>query len=59
MKRKKQSRDADGRRNPRRRALRDLEDREWEGESRHLDEELSDWPGDETICKDSDDDNLP
>ena len=58
MKRKKQTRDAEGRRNPRRRALRNIEDREWEGESRHLEEELSDWPEDEGTTEDSDDDWL-
>jgi hypothetical protein len=59
MKRKKQRRDAEGRRNPRHRALRDIEDKEWEGEFRHLDEELTDWPEDEAVSEDSDDDYLP
>jgi hypothetical protein len=54
MKRKKPRSDSEDRRNQRRRALRSIEDREWDEESKHLDEELSDWLEEEEMVLDSD-----
>lgn len=49
MKRKKRRRDSEDRRSLKRRALRDIEDREWDEEFRHLDDYLSEWPEDEGV----------
>ena len=56
MKAKKRKREAEDRRDLRRRTLRDIQDREWEEESRHLDDDLSELPDDEGIVEDADDD---
>lgn len=59
MKTNKRRKDAEDRRNPRRRALRSIEDREWSEESKHLDDDLSEWPEDDGIAEDTEDDWLP
>ena len=58
MKAKKRKRDAEDRRNLRRRTLRDIQDREWEEESRHMDDDVSEWPDGEEILEEVEDDWL-
>lgn len=58
MKRKIRRRDAEDRGNPRRRALRSIEDREWDEESKHLDDDVSELPEDDGIAEDLEDDGL-
>jgi hypothetical protein len=59
VKRKKRKRETEDGRNPRRRALRSIEDREWDEESKHLADDLSEWPEEDGIAEDSEDDWLP
>jgi hypothetical protein len=56
VKRKKQKRDAEDRRNLKRRALRVIEDREWDEEIKHLDDDESEWPEEEEVPEDSGED---
>jgi len=59
VKKKTRRREAEDRRSSRRRALRSIEEREWEEESRHLDDDLSEWPEDNGIAEETEDDWLP
>jgi hypothetical protein len=49
LKPKRQRRDGEDRRNLKRRALRDIEDREWDEEYRHLDEETPELPDEDGL----------
>jgi hypothetical protein len=59
VKRNKPRKEAEDRRKPRRRALRDIEDREWDEESKHLDDDLSELLEGDGIAEDMEDDWLP
>jgi hypothetical protein len=59
VKRNKLRKEAEDRRKPRRRALRDIEDREWDEESKHLDDDLSELLEGDGIAEDMEDDWLP
>ena len=59
VKKKSRKREAEDRRNARRRALRSIEDKEWDEESRHLDDDLSELPEDNRISEEAEDEWLP
>lgn len=58
MKTNRRRRDAEDRGSPRRRALRSIEEKEWDEESKHLDDDLSEWLEDDGIAEDTEDDWL-
>jgi hypothetical protein len=58
VKTNRRRRDAEDRGSPRRRALRSIEEKEWDEESKHLDDDLSEWLEDDGIAEDTEDDWL-
>jgi hypothetical protein len=58
VKKKKRVKDAEDRKNPRRRVLRSIEDREMDDELRHLDDDLFEWPEVDELTIGADDDWL-